>query len=62
MIKKLLAATQVRQTGQLYMDLIVANSMDIMQNQYGNYAITEILSQWSTQDCAPIYKIVLQRL
>jgi len=43
MTKKLLAATHSKEKRAKFMALITEQSMEIMQNQYGNYAITEIL-------------------
>jgi len=43
MTKRLLAATHSQQKRGKFMNLITESSMEIMQNQYGNYAITEIL-------------------
>ena len=44
------------------MALIAEKPLDIMQNQYGNYAITEILSNWAREDCEQIYAAVKEKI
>jgi hypothetical protein len=62
MIKKLLSVTYSSEKRATFMSLITMNSLDIMQNQYGNYAITEILSNWEQADCLPIYETVREKI
>ena len=62
MAKKLLALTSKDSNKGKFMNLISERALEIMQNQYGNYAITEILSNWSESDCEDIYEAVCEKL
>lgn len=62
MAKKLLAMTEKEENKRKFMNLISEKALEIMQNQYGNYAITEILSNWSEKNCEDIYEAVCEKL
>jgi hypothetical protein len=62
MAKKLLAQTKRPEKKARFMALISAQALEIMQNQFGNYAITEILSNWREEECQEVYDAVCAKL
>ena len=37
------------------MGRIADNVIDLVQNPYGNYAVTEVVNNWDSEICKPIF-------
>jgi len=55
-VKKLVQYTKDQGRRAMLMEKLSENAVSLVQNPYGNYAVTEVLSYWESQQCQPIFK------
>ena len=54
-VKKLVQNTKDRELASKLMLKIADNVIDLVQNPYGNYAVTEVINNWDNEICRPIF-------
>ena len=54
-VKKLVQHTSQVEKKQKLMTKLTENVNELVQNPYGNYAVTEVLSYWDYEICKPIF-------
>ena len=54
-VKKLVQYTTIEERKQKLMAKLSENVIELVQNPFGNYAVTEVLNNWDYETCRPIF-------